>query len=345
MKPVAILGCGMVTAVGLDAPSSCTAMRAALTAFEETRFTDASHDPIIGSEVPLEKPWRGVGKLARLVAPAIRECLNAAGKAKPETIPVLLCVAEKERPGRLADIDGEIMTEVQAVLDCRFHQRSRIIAHGRVGGVEAVAQARAMIHDERIPLCIVAGVDSFLVGPTIAAYVRQHRLLTNANSNGFIPGEAGAAVLIGPVNDAAAAEFRCMAIGFGHEKATINSDAPLRADGLVEAFRGMDRDGGMTLTDADYRYTDCNGEQYFFKNDRLAITRVLRKLKDRFDHLHPADSIGEIGAAVVPCMIGLAFTSAKKGYAPGTGVLCHCSNDEGERAAMIFRPARREGTR
>ncbi|HJZ89873.1 MAG TPA: hypothetical protein VKE40_03305 [Gemmataceae bacterium] len=335
----------MVTGVGLDARSSCTAMRAALTAFEETRFTDGGHDPIIGSEVPLEKPWRGVAKLARMVAPAIRECLTAAAKAQTASIPLLLCVAEKERPGRLADIDDEILSEIQAILDCRFHQRSRVIANGRVGGAEAVAQARAMIQEERIPLCVVAGVDSFLVGPTIAAYVRQHRLLTNDNSNGFIPGEAGAAVLIGPVNDTATAEFRCVAIGFGHERATINSEEPLRADGLVEAFRGLDRDGGMTLNDADYRYTDCNGEQYGFKSDRLAISRVLRRLKARFDHLHPADSIGEIGAAVVPCMLGLALTGAQRNYAPGDGVLCHCSNDEGGRAAIILRRTRRDGSR
>jgi 3-oxoacyl-[acyl-carrier-protein] synthase I len=344
MKPVAILGCGMVTGVGLDAPSSCTAMRAALTGFDETRFTDGG-DRIMGCEVPMEKPWRGLAKLARLAAPAIRECLNAAGKAKPESIPVLLCVAEKDRPGRLADIDDQLLPEVQALLGVRFHPLSRIVAHGRVGGAEAVDLARKMINEDRLTLCIVAGVDSFLVGPTVAAYVRQYRVLTQSNSNGFIPGEAGSAVLIGPSNELSPSEFRCMAIGFGQETAAIAAEEPLRADGLVEAFRALYRDGGMTLDDADYRYTDCNGEQYGFKNDRLAITRVLRKLKDRFDHLHPADSIGEIGAAVVPCMIGLALTGATKGYAPGTGVLCHCSNDEGERAAMIFRPARRERAR
>src|SRR5262249_50225481 len=174
------------------------------------------------------------------------------------------------------------------------------------GGAQAVDLARKLILDDRIPLCIVAGVDTFLVGPTIAAYVRQHRVLTQSNSNGFIPGEAGCAILIGPSNELAPAEFLCKAVGFGREKAAITTEEPLRADGLVEAFRGLDRDGGMTLNDADYRYTDCNGEQYGFKSDRLAISRVLRRLKARFDHLHPADSIGEIGAAVGPCMLGPA---------------------------------------
>ena len=66
-----------------------------------------------------------------------------------------------------------------------------------------------------------------------------------------------------------------------HQKATIDSDEPLRADGMVEAYRALRADGGVTLDDADYRYTDCNGEQYGFKNDRLAFARTVRKLKAR----------------------------------------------------------------
>ncbi|HMO37013.1 MAG TPA: hypothetical protein PKA06_13310, partial [Gemmatales bacterium] len=115
------------------------------------------------------------------------------------------------------------------------------------------------------------------------------------------------------------------------------SDRPLRADGLVQAYRALKQDGGVTLDDTDYRYTDCNGEQYFFKEDRLAFNRVVRQLKDRHDHLHPADSVGEIGAAVGPCILGLALTAAQKHYAPGPGVLCHFSSEDGTRAAMILR--------
>ena len=40
----------------------------------------------------------------------------------------------------------------------------------------AVDLARRLIHrTERVPFCVVAGVDSFLVGPTLAAYEATHR--------------------------------------------------------------------------------------------------------------------------------------------------------------------------
>ena len=340
MSPLAVLGSGMMTGVGLNSPAACAAMRAAISGFTETRFMNTAGEWVIGCPVPLVPPSRGRIKLAHLAAPAIKECLAFAGSVKPEAVPLFLCIAEKERPARLEGLDDRLLPEVQNLLGVTFHPRSRVIARGRVGGAVALDLARKLIHEERLPRCLVAGVDSFLVAPTLAAYEMKQRLLTSKNSNGFIPGEAGSAVLLGPCGEAQEAELRCLAVGFSRERATIESEEPLRADGLVEAFRTLHHNGAVTLDDADYRYTDCNGEQYGFKQDRLAISRTLRKLKARFDHLHPADCIGEVGAAVVPCVLGLALTAARNGYAPGSGVLCHFSNDDGDRAAILLRCVR-----
>ena len=83
MKPVAILASGMVTGVGLNAASSCAAIRCAIDNFSETRFMDQGGEWIIGSQVPLEQPWRGLPKLVHMVVPAIKECLAAAGSVRP----------------------------------------------------------------------------------------------------------------------------------------------------------------------------------------------------------------------------------------------------------------------
>jgi 3-oxoacyl-[acyl-carrier-protein] synthase-1 len=342
---LAILGSGMMTGVGLNAPATCAAMRAGLSGFTETTFNFLNKEPVIGAPVPLQKPWRGIAKLARLAAPAIRECLSFFGNVKPEAVPLLLCVAEPNRPGRLDGLDDDLISELEKILKIQLHPKSSLIARGRIGGAVALDTARRLIHHENFSHCLIVGVDSFLVGPTIAAYEAKNRLLTAANSNGFIPGEAAAAVLVAPAGVTGGREFCCVALGFGQEKATIDSEEPLRGEGLVQAYRALQADGGVTLDDADYRFTDCNGEQYGFKEDCLAFSRVVRKLKARFDHLHPADSIGEIGAAVGPCVLGLALAAAKKGYAPGNamgsqpgnGVLCHFSNDEGDRAALLLR--------
>ena len=339
MKPVAILASGMVTSVGLNAPSSCAAIRCAIDNFSETRFMDKGGEWIIGAQVPLEQPWRGLPKLVHMVAPAIKECLAHIGNMRPEQIPLILCVAEEERPGRLEGLDDHLLQEVQTELGMRFHPRSGVIAKGRVGGAIALGVARQLIYEERIPLCLIAGVDSFLVAGTLAAYEEKDRLLTSQNSNGFIPGEAGAAILVGPPNSASPS-LLCLGIGTGNEKATIDSEEPLRADGLVQAFNAAFADAGCGFEQADYRLTDANGEQYWFKEAALAMTRAMRVRKESFYLWHTADNIGETGAAAAPCALGAALAAARKNYAPGLGVLCHFGNDIGERAAIILRLAK-----
>jgi 3-oxoacyl-[acyl-carrier-protein] synthase I len=336
MQPVSMIAAGMVTAVGLNAPSSCAAIRCAIDNFSETRFMDNGGEWIIGAQVPLEQPWRGLPKLVHMAAPAIRECLAHTGNVRPEMIPLLLCVAEKERPGRLAGLDDQLFHDIEAQLGVRFHPHSGIIARGRVAGALALAEARRLIYEERVPFCIIAGTDSFLVAATLASYEKAERLLTSQNSNGFIPGEAGAAVLIGAPGRSGQPELLCLGLGAGQEKATIDSEEPLRADGLVAAFRAAFADAGRTIDDLDFRLTDSNGEQYWFKEAALAMTRTLRARKERLEIWHPADCIGETGAAVGPCALGVALAGTRKRYFPGPSVLCHFSGDDAERLALIL---------
>jgi len=333
MKPITIIAAGMVTGVGLDAPSSCAAIRCAIDNFSETRFMDSGGEFIIGSQVSLEQPWRGLPRLIHMAVAAIRECLAQAGDVRPEAIPLLLGVAERERPGRLEGLDDELVHDVQAELGVRFHTCSAVIARGRVAGGLAMLQARKLIQEERVPFCIIAGVDSYLVAPTLAAYEKKQRLLTSKNSNGFIPGEAGAAILVG---GQAAHALLCIGVGTGQEKATVDSEEPLRADGMVQAFKAAFADSGKTMADVDYRVTDSNGEQYFFKEAALAVARTLRVTKEQFEIWHPADCIGEVGAAAGPSMLAVCLAATRKSYAPGSSPLCHLSGEDGERVAMML---------
>jgi 3-oxoacyl-[acyl-carrier-protein] synthase-1 len=121
----------------------------------------------------------------------------------------------------------------------------------------------------------------------------------------------------------------------------VESDEPLRADGLVAAMRAALADAARTFEDVHYRIADISGEQYAFREAALAIGRAIRKVKPRFDLWHPAESIGEAGAAAGPAILAVAQAAAKKQYAPGPGVLCHVGNDDGERAVLVLRWERR----
>jgi 3-oxoacyl-[acyl-carrier-protein] synthase-1 len=337
MPGIAIVASGMVTGVGLTSPSTCAAIRCAIDRFEETRYVDRSGEWIIGSAVPLEKPWRGLDKLTRMLAPAIRECLRDCDPREVSRIPLLLCVAERSRPARQDGLEQQLFGAVEAELGVRFDRRSRTVAAGRVGAAVALNLARELVHGEGCRYCVIAGVDSYLLTGTVSAYEKRDRLLTTRHSNGFVPGEAAAAVLVaGPKADPAA-ELICLGVGLARETATIESDLPLRADGMVLAVKNAMAESGVTVADTDYRLTDLNCEQYGFREAVLTLGRTLRVIKEEHDIWHPADCIGEVGAAIGPCVLGIALTAARKGYAPGPGVLCHFANDDGERAALLLR--------
>lgn len=343
--PFAIIGAGMMTGVGLTEPASCAAIRCAINNFAETRFIARDGEWIIGSAVPLEQPWRGTAKLIKLLAGPVRECLELVADAAAEPVPLLLCVAERERPGRLDGLDNALFHEVQRELGITLHADSEMFADGRVGGALALRLARKLLYRVEAPHrhVIVAGVDTLLVGGTLTAYDERNRLLSGRNSNGFIPGEAGAAVLLTRADRVAGDALVCTGLGFARETATIEAEEPLRADGLAAAIKGALAEAETSIAAIDYRLADISGEQYGFKEASLAFSRLLRVRKETFDIWHPADCIGEVGAAALPCMLGVALAARRKRYAPGPAVLAHLGNDDGKRAALVLQPVQGTG--
>ena len=326
----------MVTGVGLSAPASCAAIRCAIDNFQETRFMDSGGEWIMGCEVPLEKPWRGKTKLIKMAAAAIKECLEANKKIDPGATPLLLCLSEHERKGRVIDDDNQFFLALQEELELEFHEKSRVIAKGHVAVAVALKHARRLIQELQVEHVLIAATDSLLVGATLAHYEAYERLLTSQNSNGFIPGEAGAALVVEPVSAGQGAQLICAGLGFGIEQAHVYSEEPLRADGLTAAIKESLEDAGCEMGDLDFRITDLSGEQYYFKEASLALLRILRKRKEEFDIWHPADCIGEAGASLTIIALIVSLFACQKGYAVGHNILIHLGNDDGKRAALVL---------
>lgn len=332
---LAITGVGMVTGVGLNAPASCAAIRAAVDNFQETRFMDNGGEWIMGCEVPLEQPWRGRTKLLKMAAMAIRECLQGTPQLNPKTMPLLLCLSEHERKGRVIDNDSQFFLDLQEELQLQFHEKSHIIAHGHVAVGVAMKHARGLIQEFGCSQVMIAATDSMLVGTTLAHFEEHERLLTSIHSNGFIPGEAGAALIVGPYRGQKN-QLVCTGLGFGVEKAHVYSEEPLRADGLTAAIRESLDDAGAEMGDLDFRITDISGEHYAFKEASLALLRLLRKRKEEFDIWHPADCVGEVGSSLGLVMIAVIKAACEKNYSEGNHILMHLSEDNGKRSSMIF---------
>jgi 3-oxoacyl-[acyl-carrier-protein] synthase-1 len=309
-------------------------MRCKLTNPSETRFIDSAGEWIMGHGVPLEKPWRGRTKLAKMAALAIDECLVNVATEERRDIPLLLCVAERERPGRLEGLDDQLFVDIAAELNTRFAPTSRVIAQGRVSVAVALGHARRLIQDQKVPRVLIAATDTLLTWPTLSQYERTDRLLTARNSNGFMPGEGAGALLIEAPSGGN--ELLCTGLGFGIEKAHIDSGEPLRADGLAAALKLALAEAAREMHDLDFRITDVSGEQYYFKEASLALSRTLRKRKAQFDIWHPAECTGEAGALAGVSIIALADAACRKQFAPGPHIVAHLANDAGQRAAVTL---------
>lgn len=334
--PLAITGVGLVTGVGLNTPATCAAIRCTIDNFQETRFMDNGGEWILGCEVPMEQPWRGRTKLIKMAALAITECLAKNKQIVPQATPLLLCLSEHNRVGRIIDDDSQFFQELQNELGLVFHEHSCVIAHGHVATAVALKHAQQLLQDTSIKHVLIAGTDSLLVWPTLASYQDKDRLLTSQNSNGFIPGEAGAALVIEQPYAKPELQLICHGLGFAIEKAHVDSDEPLRADGLTTALKESLNDAGCGENLLDFKITDIAGEQYHFKESSIAFSRVDRTKRTEFDIWHPADCIGETGAAIGLVMIGYLKSACEKDYSRGNHIWAHFGNDDGKRASIIF---------
>jgi 3-oxoacyl-[acyl-carrier-protein] synthase-1 len=332
-QPLEICQMGMVSAVGLTAAATCAAIRGGLANPTTTRFRDSAGEFITGHAVPIEQSWRGIDKLARMAVLAIEEALIDTPRHECERIPLILCMAESARPGRLEGIDETLFDRIGSQLGARFAPESLLIPQGRVSAAVGLLHSRKFLYEQDRKTVLLVGADSLLAAPTLKVLMEKDRLLTKNNSNGFMPGEGASAVLLCKPSEQPG--LVCAGLGFAMERAHIDTEDPLRGDGLTLAIRNALTDADCKLHELDFRITDLSGEQYYFKEAALGLGRVLRERKENFDLWHPAQSLGETGANIGPAMLAIALHAARLKYAPGPGMLLHASADAGERVAIV----------
>lgn len=342
MSSLHLRAAGMVTCVGLDAASSCAAMRGRLDGFAETRFMGPDAEWLVGAAVPLPRNWIGLKRMAHLAAGALSD-LRRQHAAALEGAPILLCLAEEARPGRPIPDPAALARLVAEILGLPALPRLQVIAHGRPSGFVALDRARRLIAAGEDPV-VILGVDSYLTAQSVAHYLAEGRLLGPGNANGFIPGEAAAAVLC----TAAPGPLRLTGLGLAREVAHIYNkadkdglDLPLRGDGMTRAYQIAMDQAQVDLAHVEYRISDLIGEQYFFKQAALASLRLERGRTPFQDLWSPAENLGNVGAAVVPVMLAQLLTAEARGYAPGSPALMEGSGDDGACGAAVFHAVRR----
>jgi 3-oxoacyl-[acyl-carrier-protein] synthase I len=324
----------LVSAVGYSPASAAAALRAGITGFQTLGYPDANGEPIVGAPVEALPPGvRGRERLAALVRLVFEELAPEIGARLPwDRLPVLLCTREVARPGgRLDGIVAGIELPGGVAITGR---RARQIASGPTAAFEALGHARTILSETNAPGCLILAVDSLTDARTLQWLDAAERLKTSVQTDGVIPGEAACLAVVSK-HPLTKTHLSVRGIGRAVETATVLDDTPFRADGMAAALRNALTEAELQMHQVDFRLSDVAGESYAFEELVLAQTRVMRQVRPSQPLWHPAECVGDCGAAAGLIQLAWAEQAFARGYAPGPIAALHASSAFGPRAAAI----------
>lgn len=324
---------GMATPVGLRAASACAAMRAGIDQRFEMEYLDNRGEGIMGSF--LERLGWDRTRRERwlmLLAYALTDLALSRGKAILQ-LPMIVTVPADTRGGLATpeELAAALDPLLATALDPR---RIFVIDGGSVGGLWALSEARRWLRTWGDGMVLVGGADSFIEARVLARIAREGRLLSEDNADGFTPGEAAACLLIGASRKGSLAAI--LGLGFGDEPGRLDNDVPLRSEGLADAARQALQEAGLGMHELDFRLSDATGEAYWFKEQVLVISKLLRHNMQAFPLWLAATTLGHVGCAAALVNAVTAIDAWQRGRAPGRRAIVYGSGNAGERGALVL---------
>lgn len=331
--PVYVSAAGMACPVGLTWASACAAMRAGITRKWISSYRDNQGREIVVSylrdHIPetasCEERW------LFLLAYALEDLSRTAGLQALERMPFFLALPldSRGRPVPTALVRDALATRLGLRIPL---ENLHILVEGTCGGLASLDSGRASARAGRP--CVVAAADSLLSARRLLALSGRDRLRVDGNSDGVTPGEAAGAVILTADRQHALANIR--GLGLAKEMALLDNDVPLRAEGLIAAARAALLDAGLEMHELDFRISDAAGESFYFKEQALLVSRLLRQPKAQFPLWLPADCLGHTGASAGLSGVLWAMAAWARHYAPGKRAMVCAGSDDGARSAVVL---------
>lgn len=359
-RALAIAGVGALTPVGLSAEATCAAVRAGISRMLALEgWDDGGTDPpegLIAGRVPFEwleggprtewpgherwnlRPPRphllvanGGRRLIDLALPAAEEAWRQASPGGGRA-GLYLGLDEADRGGPIAEAIG-------AVLGVAFDpvREDRL---GRAAGLAALHRAARHLREDRVDVALVGAVDSRIRRDVVEALAARGVVRTEDAPHGIIPGEA-AAFLVLARDDPERRALGWLAGSGVSEEPTAGTDDPNQGVGLTRALRRA-RQAAPPLASQPFIVCDLNGERYRAMEWGLVRVRAVDDLRylpagpGAGDLWHPADCIGDPGAASGGLSVVCALTAMRKGYARADRALVWGASDGPLRAAAVL---------
>jgi 3-oxoacyl-[acyl-carrier-protein] synthase-1 len=346
---LAVTGFGMISPVGLNAYQSCASIRAGINRMSELDFTVENDEfdelPIIGCAVSgVTDGHLGLGRWTKLASKALEDLLNVAGNPVIDTDHTGLYIGlpELSREGidkRIAEMLGYRIEQWR--LWQGMEDMTKTYTEGRAAVFLALQDAFTDIGNGLIDCAIVGGVDSLIEPDTLGYLHGKKRIKTEDNSEGLIPSEAAAFLLIETQEHAINREANIMAMlsapNTSTESNTIWTDQPSLAKAASDAMRNTFQQLNDQGEQTGIIVSDMTGESYYGKELSVTATRVMKNVKQPWRLWHPGDCVGDTGAAASAINAIVAIRAMGKGYAKTTNIALMGASDDGLRGAAYIR--------
>jgi 3-oxoacyl-[acyl-carrier-protein] synthase-1 len=351
---LAVTGHYAISPVGLDGEGTCAALRAGISRVSEcdlyqpmpTGPEAAEDETLKAALVPdLDTDVDGLDRLVSLALGALRGLIDRAQLARAELPRTGLLVALPAPDAATSSwkLAQTFMPALLARAGIRGLAGTQLAVDqsGHTGVLSLIGRAAALLAAGTVDQCIVLGVDSYIDLDRLHALDIAYRLKSQRGLDGFIPGEASVALLLERTVPRTPTRRRSLARltlpRLATEPQPLTGDRASTGAGLATALEGAlcellePRPPGWVLC-------DLNGESYRAFEWGLVRVRLAAQLADRIVVQHPADCIGDTGAACGGLLIACATQAFVRKYAREPVATIWTASDGGSRAAMLVFP-------
>lgn len=341
IKFLSVIASGLLTPLGDSPKRVLAAINAEVSAYGGSTYCNRWSHPMTVAQIPevalapLTPEVKALNlasrklRLYRLAVPALRQVLDFPDAPN---IPLFLAGPEV-LPNQAAPIMGDLVALIAQHSGLPIDiSMSRYFASGRAGVLQTLQLAFQFFEQTSHNYALIGGVDSFVDPATLAFLDAENRVLAEDVIDGFAPSEgAGFMVLARPSkhNDQRVKLYRP---GISSEPGHKYGTAPNLGAGLSGAIAAAIQSGSGGKVGAVI--SSMNGESYFAKEFGVSMVRHSRHFSTQWHHHHPADCVGDLGAAFG--MLGLCLGASKAAAMPESQVLVYGASDTGLRSAVCI---------
>lgn len=373
---VVVTGRGMVSSLGSNVVTSCSAACAGLSRCGDLDLSLVS--PPTGEATPvrghaageLTGGFEGFARLLRLTTFALADlqkqdprALSASPRvgaylSVPDPARVstgIDIIADDESRARRAEEASRIEQEQPADVASRLLETAATLAElpilpplrfatfaGHAGVAECFERAVADVVSGKVQAAIVGGVDSLLDEETLVWLDTLGRLKRLGVPVGLLPGEAGAFLVLETLRSAKARGARILgtfrAVCLGKEEACLLSGAPAHGTAMTRVLERISGPAGLLGSSPPWVLCDLNGETH----RSTEWGHVLVRLAAQFPAFgapsvwYPAMSFGDVGAASGAVAVSMALHAMERTMAPSRTAIVLSTSDGPGRGAVVL---------